>query len=131
MFGAAAAKLRPPVPIPRGDESAVLLHANDGLWVGGLAARTGIQVVWASGDPTRDGELETVVRSVLTDFKLAPEAEPDRSFGVLLMHRLTYDPMHPMVLLPGLVLAAIAAFIIRMILRSPAGRSEADPTLPD
>jgi hypothetical protein len=131
MFGAAAAKLRPPVAIPRGDESAVLLHANDGLWVGGLSVRTGMQVVWASGDPTRDGELETVIRSVLTEFKLAPEAEPDRSFGVLLMHRLTYDPTHPMVLLPGLVLAAIAAFIIRMILRSPAGRSDEDPTLPE
>jgi hypothetical protein len=39
--------------------------------------------------------------------------------------------MHPMVLLPGLVLAAIAAFIIRMILRSPAGRSDEDPTLPE
>lgn len=126
LFGAAAAKLRPAEAVARGEESAVLLHANDGLWVGGLPVATGMQVVWASGDASRDAELGTAVRAVLTGFTVVPEAEADRSFAVMLMHRLTYNRTHPMVLVPGLLLAALGAFLVRMIVRSSAGNPEPD-----
>lgn len=53
LFGAATAKLRPAEAVARGEESAVLLHANDGLWVGGFPIATGMQVLWASGDASR------------------------------------------------------------------------------
>lgn len=48
------------------------------------------------------------MRAILTGFTVAPEAQPDRSFAVMLMHRLTYNRTHPTVLVPGLLLARSA-----------------------
>ncbi len=128
IFGSAAASLPAAEQLPRGKESAILVHANDGLWVGGLTTATGYQVMWLSGNASRDADLGTTARAALTDFTLAPTAAPDRSFAVMLIHRLTYDRTHPLVLFPGLLFAAVGAFLVRMIFRSSARPGELDPT---
>jgi hypothetical protein len=128
LFGKGAAQLPAAEAVPReGEDLALLVHANDGLWVGGTPTATGYQVVWASGDASRDESLGDVARAALRGFVLKPESMPDRSFAVMLVHRLTYNPTHPTVLVPGLVLAAIAAFLVRMILRTSPKPGDADP----
>lgn len=117
-FGQLASKLPPAEPVARGEEVGILIHANAGLWVGGLQTEGGTQVVWVSGAEGNDEALGEVARTTVRTYVLSPEASPNPSFGALMAHRLAYQKTHPTVLIPGVLAAALLGFIIRMILRS-------------
>lgn len=115
LFGKGAASLPAPERVARGEDVAVLLHPKEGLWVGAVRTAKGNDVVWVTGRSGDDQALGDAARAVLGGLKLTPEATPAPSFGALMFHRLSYDPFHPTVLLPGLVILAGLAFLARMI----------------
>ena len=127
VFGKAAAKLGHPEAVPRGEDNlAILLHANEGLWVGGIPLSTGEEIVWVSGRAEDDVPLGDVEKAVLKDLVLADAVTPNPSFPALMIHRLTYQKTHPTVLIPGAILLGILGFIVRMILKgSPSADSDA------
>lgn len=119
-FGRGAEKLPPPEMVRRGDDVAMLLHANAGLWTGGIATEGGTEVVWVSGRAQDDEVLGGAVRAVLAGFQLADEKKPNPAFGALMFHRMTYQPTHPTVLGPAVLMLAMLAGIVALILRKPA-----------
>lgn len=120
-FGRGAEKLPPAEMVKRGeDDVAMLLHANAGLWTGGLATQGGTEVVWISGRAEDDEALGAAARAVLTGYQLTDEARPAPAFAALLFHRMTYQPTHPMVLGPAVLILAFLGGIGAMILRRPS-----------
>lgn len=115
LFGKGASALPAPERVARGEDLAILFHANAGLWVGAVPTAKGSQVVWVSGRGSDDQALGDAARAVLGGLKLTPEATPAPTFGELMFHRLSYNPTHPAVLVPGLLILAALGFLARMI----------------
>ncbi len=120
LFGRGAEKLPPAELVRRGDDVAMLLHANAGLWAGGIATEGGTEVVWVSGAAEEDEALGAAARAVLTGYELAAEKKPNPAFGALMFHRLTYQKTHPTVLGPALLgLAALVGIAMMIFRKSP------------
>ena len=128
LFGKAAEKLPPAEMVVRGQgDVAILVHANTGLWAGGVDTSTGTEVIWTSGADGHDTALGDTARAALKSLKLNDDAQPNPGLGALVFHRMTYQPTHPMVLVPGLLALGLLGGIIMMILRSTPKPGGDDP----
>ena len=123
-FGKLAAQLPPAEAVTRRDGVGILLHANQGLWVGAIQTEGGTQVLWVAGREADDAALGDVARATITHFDLSEAAKPTPTFGTLMAHRLAYHKSHQTVWIPAALVLALMAFIVRMILRAAP---EADP----
>ena len=123
-FGKSAKNLPLAEMVTRRDGVGLLLHANQGLWVGSIQTEGGTQVFWVAGDEASDAELGNAARATIANFALSEAAKPNPPFGALMAHRLAYHKSHPTVWIPAALALAFLAFIVRMILR---GSPETDP----
>lgn len=127
LFGKAAETLPPAemVVLDKGNVG-ILVHANTGLWAGGVDTASGTEIVWVAGADGNDAALGETARAAVKALMLKDDAQPNPGLGALMFHRMTYQPTHPMVLVPGLLMLAVLGGIISMILRSTPKRDPDD-----
>jgi hypothetical protein len=119
VFGKAIEKVPAPEVIPMEDRTAMLVRPSNVLRLGIVPWRTAAQVVWVSGQPGKEAELDSATTGAIKGmaFTGPDKGAPSHGFGAKLAHTLTYNPFHPAVLASGLVCLGIFGVLVRLIFR--------------
>jgi hypothetical protein len=107
LFGKSAEKVAAPEKVPAKDGPAVLLKANDGLYVAGLPTKEGSAVAWFAGRADADAEMASAAKAMVGSWAIDPSAKPAPELGAVIAHTLTYNPTHPVVLFAGLLMMTV------------------------
>lgn len=117
VFGKAIEKVPAPEPVALADRLAMLVRPSNVLRLGVVPWKSAAQVVWTSGQPGHEAELDAATRGAMSGmtFTGPDKGAPVHTFGEKLAHTISYNPFHPAILATALVCLGIFGVLLRLI----------------